>query len=350
MATPETPVPESHTWLCDELRRVHRRALHRWAHRPQVTGVTMGRKIRQGRHLDDLAIRVHVREKITARLLGKAELLPKEIDGVPVDVVQRTYRVQSLSLEEILLRKREVLDPIQPGIGVGLAHPGASAGTFGLLVFDRRDGRPALLSAAHVLAAGARPGSEVLQPAPDNNGRAGQHTIATLAGSLLGPEGDAAFARLNGMRRVNPLPLGLKRPVTRARGPEEGEVLVKSGCRTGVTRARVESVGTIFVHYEHLGREIAMQGFELRTVEEGNPANEEISRGGDSGSVWLDEESGEGVGLHVAGETHSAPEAEHALACHLPVVLDELGLSLTPTERTVDFPLTEEPASPRPGV
>ncbi|MGK7930193.1 MAG: hypothetical protein AB4041_02010, partial [Microcystaceae cyanobacterium] len=50
----------------------------------------------------------------------------------------------------------------------------------------------------------------------------------------------------------------------------------------------------------------------------------------DSGSVWYDPQTKEGIGLHFAGETNPHPKAEHAIACHLPTVLSELNVSLTP--------------------
>ncbi len=61
-----------------------------------------------------------------------------------------------------------------------------------------------------------------------------------------------------------------------------------------------------------------------------NPNDEEISSGGDSGSLWYDPDSLEGVGLHFAGETNNLPSAEHAIACHLPDVLSALDVSLLP--------------------
>jgi len=331
-----------------ELAAAYRQALVRFAHRSYVTGVTIGEKIKEGRYRKETVIRVHVREKIPKSFLRKAEVFPVEVEGVPVDVVERSYGIHA-SLTEKLFRKNEVLDPVQPGIGISRADVSVGSlgpGTLGLVAFDRRDGAPCLLSAAHVLAGGstAKPGDPILQPSPQNGGRVERHTIAELRGFMLGPKGDAAFARLVGLRRVNPTPLGISTRIVEARMPQVGDVLVKSGRTTAVTRGRVESIGMIEVPYPDRPQPIRMCGFELRPVEPGNPAGEEITEAGDSGAVWFDPENGAGVGLHVAGVDH-LPQSEHSLACFLPSVLDELGLSLTPTDLTGDLPFTDETAT-----
>ena len=52
----------------------------------------------------------------------------------------------------------------------------------------------------------------------------------------------------------------------------------------------------------------------------------EISIGGDSGSVWVDESSGKAIGLHFAGEVGDSPE--HALAHDIMVVIDALDVRM----------------------
>jgi hypothetical protein len=333
-----------------DLQLAFREALHRYARRPYVTGVSIGSKIRRGRCLEETVVRIHVREKIPKAYLRRAELFPKEIEGVPIDVVQRVYAAH-LAKEERWLRQRWV-DPIQPGVGIARAD--GDLGTFGCVVFEESTGRPALLSAAHVLAGAPKSvaGDPILQPGPGIGGKVGKHTVGELRGWIWNGLGDAAYALLTGQRRVNPLFLLNPLRLQGVRKPRKDDVLVKSSLKTGVTRGRVESVGEIEVSYgaESPGSSVSvvkrlMQGFEIRTLDPANPENLEISEKGDSGAVWLDPETGEGVGLHVGGEPWTAPrEEERALACCLSVVLDELDLSLVPTAKTPSFPFTEEDA------
>ena len=51
-----------------------------------VLGVGVGYKVVEGKRTDSLAIIVMVRDKIPESLLALEEIIPREIDGVPVDV------------------------------------------------------------------------------------------------------------------------------------------------------------------------------------------------------------------------------------------------------------------------
>jgi hypothetical protein len=54
-------------------------------------------------------------------------------------------------------------------------------------------------------------------------------------------------------------------------------------------------------------------------------AGEEVSRGGDSGSFWLDASTRQAVGLHFAGSDYPR---ELGLAMDMRTVLDALGVDL----------------------
>jgi hypothetical protein len=56
----------------------------------------------------------------------------------------------------------------------------------------------------------------------------------------------------------------------------------------------------------------------------------EVSRGGDSGSVWLNEGNNRAIGLHFAGETNPAPTAEHAVCSPIGAIATELNFSFEP--------------------
>ncbi len=56
----------------------------------------------------------------------------------------------------------------------------------------------------------------------------------------------------------------------------------------------------------------------------------EVSMGGDSGSIWVEQGTGNAVGLHFAGELDPNPMSEHAVANRMSAVADALELSVTP--------------------
>jgi MinD-like ATPase involved in chromosome partitioning or flagellar assembly len=51
-----------------------------------VVGVGIGRKIVSGKETDQLAIVVNVVKKLPENKLKKEEIIPKSLEGVPVDV------------------------------------------------------------------------------------------------------------------------------------------------------------------------------------------------------------------------------------------------------------------------
>ena len=60
-----------------------------------VTGVDIGYKISEGKKTDDIAIRVYVEKKKDTKDIPKNQLIPKEIHGVPTDVIERKFVLHS---------------------------------------------------------------------------------------------------------------------------------------------------------------------------------------------------------------------------------------------------------------
>ncbi len=320
----------------EKVQAAYQEALSRYGERENVTAIDIGYKYKKGKVTDQISVRIHVREKSDETALEAADLFPEEILGVAVDVIQATYAPHRGL--QVLSQRRQRRDPVQPGLSV--AHPNVSAGTLGALVIDNVTGQPGILSNWHVLvgSAEAKPGDPIVQPGPADGGRLLRDTIATLERSVLGPDGDAAVALLTGTRQVLPEQFETNQLLQAARMPSRDEILEKSGRTTGVTRGRVDGLGRYFIHYS-VGR-VGIDGFKLVTAKDGNPDNEEISAGGDSGSVWYDPQTGQGVGLHFAGETNADPKAEHAVACFLPRVLETLNISLLSTTSSVTKPIS----------
>jgi endonuclease G len=313
-----------------QLQQAYQKAFKAYMGRDNVTGIDVGYKYDNGQRTDDIVVRIHVREKIPESALEAAEVFPKEIDGVPVDVIQAIYRPTVAT--ESLFERRVRRDIIQPGISIG--HPiYVTAGTFGAVVYDKFSGRQCVLSNWHVLKGSneASPGDEIVQPGDLDGGRLPRDRIGQLDRSILNEDGDAAIAFLDSAsgRSLEFAQLGTGVIVQAARIVRIGDILEKSGRTTGVTRGKVDGSGAYTLSYSVGSKTI--QGFKIVSVTDGNPNNEEISSGGDSGSIWYDPVTKEGIGLHFAGETDPNPRQEHAIACHLPRVLDALNISLTPS-------------------
>lgn len=324
-------MPESEQPTQQQLEEAYRKALAAYGHRENVTGVDIGYRYKDGKRTDERTVRVHVKEKLDDDVLKDAEKLRPDIDGVQVDVIQAVYEPHAeLGLQAVGARTGRV-NPIQPGVSV--SHPNVSAGTFGALVHDRRTGRPCVLSNWHVLVGSMAvvPGDPIVQPGRRDGGRAPHDTAGNLERMMLDQDGDAAVAILNGRREVHPEQWETDVVIEQVRAPQVGDILEKSGCATNVTRGRVDGIGQYKLLYPTVGQ-VGIDGFKIVAVEDGNPKNEEISKRGDSGSVWYGSEDHQGVGLHFGGERNPDPREEHALACNLDRVLERLDVSLVPVE------------------
>ena len=308
-----------------------------------MTGVDIGYKYDGGVRTDEITVRIHVREKIPLSLLQAAEVLPTEIDGVPIDVIQGNYTPSANGTLATAVRRAR-RDPIQPGISI--SHHMGSAGTIGAVVFDRTDGQACILSNKHVLAEAvlAEPGDQILQPGRTDGGRRDIDAIARLRRTYLGLKGDAAIAALNDARVAHPAQFGSGADIRRTRRAMAGDRVTKSGRTTGLTEGMVEGVGRFKINYP--AGEQHIDGFKVRLENAANPENREITFRGDSGSLWYGANTQEGLGLHFAGEDDTAPAAEHALACHLDAVLDELLVSLEPVAPEDFIAPGEAPSAP----
>jgi len=317
----------------EELQEAYEQALAKYGARAEVTAIDIGYQYDQGKRTETMSVRIHVSEKKDESVLEAAAIFPRQIGNVPVDVIEATYRVQRQrpgAKLESLFERQSRRDPMQPGISV--AHTDVTAGTFGNLVYDRADGAPCILSNWHVLAGNnGLPGDPILQPGKADGGRLPEDRVGELNRSVLGADGDAAIARLDGTRGISDVQYETGVKVTSARMPRIGEIVSKSGRTTAVTSGRVDGMGRYFLPYGAPQGTVGVDGFKIVPVKDGNPDNEELSMGGDSGACWHIDGQGIGVGLHFAGETNANAAEEHAIACFLPRVLDALHVDLLPS-------------------
>lgn len=295
-----------------------------WMKRPGVTAVDLGFKWSEGEMTNQLSIRVHVARKKNKDELSDEELFPKEVEGIPVDVIEATYAPQTLAdaKPEAAASGRGVRHEVIP-LGVSVGCPHSTAGTLGAKVFDRKNGAAMILSNWHVLAgrSDVEAGLAVWQPGWIDGGTRDENTIASLTRWVLGPY-DAAVATLNGEREVKTTtPEG--QAIEDVGAPRLGMMVWKSGRTTGHTEGFIDGIKMrVSLSYREAGTHTLEEVF--RIVPRPGAGDVEVSLGGDSGSVWVDETSGKAVGLHFAGEAGDSPE--HALAHDINVIIETLDI------------------------
>ncbi|MCA9897430.1 MAG: hypothetical protein H6654_09250 [Ardenticatenaceae bacterium] len=305
--------------------------------REGVTAVDLGFKWSQGLMTGKLSIRVHVATKRPLSELTETELFPKEIDGIPVDVIEAQYGLQLLPDSSQLEAARKArYNPIPLGVSAG--NPRITAGTLGAKVYDATTLQPMALSNWHVFVgspSGAA-GEPIWQPGSLDGGNSGD-TFATLSRFILGPY-DAAVAQLTNARDVLSETMDGD-PIEDVTAPMLGMMVWKSGRTTEFTQGFIDGIKmTTSINYGTAGTRVIQD--VVRMVPRPGAGNVEISMGGDSGSIWVDEASGKAIGLHFAGEVGNAPE--HALATELQPVLDRLNV-LMPAQRPLPPPPEPDP-------
>ncbi|HRQ41039.1 MAG TPA: hypothetical protein PLD25_24245 [Chloroflexota bacterium] len=321
-----------------------------WLAQEGVTAVDLGFEWSHGAMTGRLAIRVHVARKKPPTELSEDELFPKEIEGIPVDVIEATYGIQIMlegdaQLEAAVDGRDQRFTEIPLGVSIGC--PNVTAGTLGAKVYDAATQEAHILSNWHVLVGlpTAPPNEAIWQPGRLDGGRSSDK-FAEVTRSILGPF-DAALARLTGERPVLEETLEGD-PIADVAVPQLGMLVWKSGRTTGRTAGFIDGMMmTTQLNYGAAGVRRLEQVF--RIVPRPGSAPTEISMGGDSGSIWVDEASGKAVGLHFAGEVGDDPE--FALAHDINPVMARLDFifpaQLPPPEPPVE---PEPPAEPEPPV
>ena len=156
-------------------------AMTRFSDRTDLTGFDIGYRWIGGQPTKELCVRVHVAKKIPASDLTEAEILPAQIDGVPLDVIEADYAITLAQPPHD-----------QPGRiaflmgGTPCGRPDEGSGTIGAIVIDNATGEPAILSCWHVLLGGdGNPGDPIVQPG-HSNGRSGTYDVVAeaLAGEV----------------------------------------------------------------------------------------------------------------------------------------------------------------------
>jgi hypothetical protein len=219
--------------------------------------------------------------------------------------------------------RNEKFEIIQPGISISSKY--STNGTLGLIVFDRKNNyKPCILSNWHVLAKrnfiprlSFPVGSPIYQPGKlISKGIKKKNIIARL--TRFDRSTDSAIAEII-IDKYNLEQFESNVFINSVRTPKKGDIVEKSGARTGITRGKIIDVKGFFV--------------KIKPIDIENTANIEISKGGDSGSIWYDPETNEGLVLHNHGEpdNNDNPEDEYSGGFSLLQVIENLNVSLTKT-------------------
>ncbi len=297
----------------------------------KINLIDFGWKEVKGQKLEDVpAIRFHVVEKPSLMQLEATGIrpLPPSIGPFPTDVLVGTYRPHRWRWSwwgggwaPPANPAKARADPMRGGISIS-DESHYAAGTLGGKVFDRATSDPMILSNWHVLVAewGTQPGQLIYQPGRLDGGTHAD-TVATMSHDAMSNNLDAAVARLTGSRGLSNYQLNLG-PVTGVSRAQLGMQVVKSGRTTGITYGRVTGVeGTAAMRYGYVDRIIR----NVVTIDQRTPG-EQVSAGGDSGSMWLDSATKQAIGLHFAG----SDSPERGLALDMQSVLDALNVTIIP--------------------
>lgn len=288
---------------------------------PNVTGVGVGLRLVGGRRTDEASVRVYVSRKLPETELRGEDILPRAIDGVPIDVVEGDFTFLQTHAPELPLSDRtgRRFPFLNPGVSVGGLR--VSAGTLGAAVYDVSGGGQMLLSNWHVLCgdAAAVPGDAIVQPGVFDGGEDPRDRVAMIERFAHTDLVDAAVARVDGNRFLGDAiaGIGLVRGVGRA---FLGARVRKSGRTTGLTAGIVEDVSADL--------DVGGLWFRDQMVVGREPGNRgKVGAGGDSGSLVVDEMN-LAVGLLFAGPRDNS--GTFYVANHIQDVIDALRIRFTP--------------------
>jgi hypothetical protein len=275
-----------------KLLRKHRKALLKF---PNVHSVDVGFEFSGGKPTGRLAVRAHVRQKKANRALASKDRLPDELDGIPVDVIESNPQLE-------LVNRNVRVAPLVGGLTIGNTRS-TQVGTLGAIVLDESTLQPMALSCYHVMIVEPANGNDVI--AQPKTAKAAD-VIGRLSRWNKNLDCAVCWVSRTWETGLADLPNG---PIGQA-SVRIGMRVTKSGRSTGVTRGIVD--GTL------------AGGFTIvPDAMNPNPGGE-VSRRGDSGSVWIDSATSAAVGLHYAGETDPAPDKERAWAKSMPEVAANL--------------------------
>ena len=120
-----------HHKLAEKIKQVKREWEQILMKYPNVVGVGVGLKEIAGEKKRIPCIVVYVREKVPERSLAPKDVIPKNIEGIPVDVKEMPI-MRALGIIKHDENRTQKFRPLVGGISFG--HPKITAGTLGLFL------------------------------------------------------------------------------------------------------------------------------------------------------------------------------------------------------------------------
>jgi endonuclease G len=258
-----------------------------------------------------IAILVYVHKKMSKENLSKNQILPKSLEGIPVDVIESNPIQHDILLDAV----DGIFNPLIGGIQIGNGRL-TGGGTLGLIVAQRGSLNKVGLTNYHVIVRkkGVR-GNPIIQPAfKESNSR---FTIGHL--HRWNKKLDCAVFEINNNRatEANNSIFNIAGKITQLEEPYIGMRVMKYGATTKLTHGIIASVSTDSV--------------KIRIVPNPDkPAqNNEITSAGDSGSAWVtDEVNPKAVALHWGGDKNTNTRTEFSMANNLKAIFKSLDLVL----------------------
>jgi hypothetical protein len=320
-----------------EIRPVKQRIEDDLLAQPGVVGVDINEKVSKGKPTGELSIVVYVEEKKPKSKLGKDEVIPAEIDGIPTDVKEERIELHAsrVALVDVVpLVDATKYTTLHGGISMGpcrsvhLDPPDVPAsgdyifvGTLGAIVRDRTTQATMALTNFHVACVdnGWAAGNAMCQPGRPDGGSCPADTFGTLTRAALSDHVDGAVVSIN-TGKTTDCAIEEIGDVKGQAAATQNMAVRKRGRTTGLTYGTVTSVdASVSINYgDGLGNHTLKN--QIR-VEPDTTKSAQFSDHGDSGSVVVDG-SNNVIGLLFGGS------AAATYANPIQFVLDELTVDL----------------------
>lgn len=260
-----------------------------------VVAVGISEKESEGKRTGELSVCFYVRKKLTQSKLKASSSFPPVLNMPDGKAVFTDVKEIGALVPEVARRST----PLQSGFSIG--HVESTAGTLGAIV--KRGGKLFVLSNSHVLAQSgkAKAGDPIIYPGPADGGVLPANLAATLThfspfdttGALVNRI-DAALAEIDASR-LGELVFDIHKVATTLGiiKPKRGMTVVKAGRTTGKTTGEIIDINFRFVlQYPGVAGKVGYLDQVLCS---------RYTKGGDSGSIVVDTDTGKIVGLHFAG-------------------------------------------------